>query len=387
MQKNLNIVVASDSYKGSASTFEVNQAIASGVKRVLPQATVKQLPVGDGGENTAQALTAVLGGEMKTVTVTGPLGMPVEATYGLLNQDRAIVEMAQASGLTTIPTDALNPYQTTTYGTGELIKAALDDGVQEIYVGIGGSATNDGGLGMAQALGYEFKDESGQEVGYGASEIIKIKSISKRNVDPRLFKAKITILSDVTNPLVGKNGASYVYGKQKGATEDDLPLLDQLLDRFASLLQVFFKQDIRTIAGGGAAGGLGGGLMLFCGAEFYQGVDKILDLLGIDQLLKSADLVITGEGKIDAQSLNGKAPLGIAQRAKKYGLPVIAIVGGISGDIEKVYDHGIDLVLTTVNRPMELKQAIGEASSLLQSAGETAIRSYLLGNNVKGTGV
>lgn len=387
MQKNLKIVVASDSYKGSASTFEVNQAIASGVKRILPQATVRQLPIGDGGENTARALTAALGGEMKTVTVTGPLGMPVEAAYGLLNQGRAIVEMAQASGLTTIPTDALNPYQATTYGTGELIKAALDDGVQEIYVGIGGSATNDGGLGMAQALGYEFKDESGQEVGYGASEIIKIKSISKRNVDPRLFKTKITILSDVTNPLVGINGASYVYGRQKGATEDDLPLLDQLLERFASLLQVFFKQDIRTIAGGGAAGGLGAGLMLFCGAGFYQGVDKILDLLGIDQLLKSADLVITGEGKIDAQSLNGKAPLGIAQRAKKYGLPVIAIVGGISGDIEKVYDHGIDLVLTTVNRPMELKQAIGEASSLLQSAGETAIRSYLLGNNVKGTGV
>lgn len=387
MQKNLNIVVASDSYKGSASTFEVNQAIASGVKRVLPQATVKQLPIGDGGENTAHALTAVLGGEMKTVTVTGPLGMPVEAAYGLLNQGRAIVEMAQASGLTTIPTEALNPYQTTTYGTGELIKAALNDGVQEIYVGIGGSATNDGGLGMAQALGYEFKDESGQEVGYGASEIIKIKSISKQNVDPRLFKTKIKILSDVTNPLVGINGASYVYGRQKGATEDDLSLLDQLLERFASLLQEFFKQDIRTKAGGGAAGGLGAGLMLFCGAEFYKGVDKILDLLEINQLLKSADLVITGEGKIDAQSLNGKAPLGIAQRAKKYGLPVIAIVGGISGDIEKVYDHGIDLVLTAINRPMELKQAIGETRSLLQSAGETAIRSYLLGNNVKGTGV
>lgn len=191
----------------------------------------------------------------------------------------------------------------------------------------------------------------------------------------------------MTNPLVGINGASYIYGRQKGATEDDLPLLDQLLERFASLLQTFFKQDIRSKVGGGAAGGLGAGLMLFCGAEFCQGVDKILDLLGIDQLLKSADLVITGEGKIDEQSLNGKAPLGIAQRAKKYGLPVVAIVGGISGDIEKVYNHGLDLVLTTVNRPMELKQAIGETGSLLQGAGETAIRSYLLGNNVKGIGV
>lgn len=386
MQKKLNIVVASDSYKGSASTFEVNQAIAAGIKRILPQATVKQLPVGDGGENTAHALTTALGGKEKTVTVTGPLGEPVEASYGLLGQGRAIIEMAQASGLTKLPADSLNPFQTTTYGTGELIKAALDDGVQEIYVGIGGSATNDGGLGMAQALGYEFKDEHGLEVGYGASEIIKIKSISKQKVDPRLFKTKISILSDVTNPLVGKNGASYVYGKQKGATDDDLPLLDQLLERFASLLQESFNQDVRTKAGGGAAGGLGAGLMLFCGAKFYQGVDKILDLLGIDQMLESADLVITGEGKIDAQSLNGKAPIGIAKRAKKYGLPVIAIVGGVNGDIEKVYEHGIDLVLTTVDRPMELKQAIAETSSLLQNAGETAIRSYLLGKDLKGTG-
>lgn len=386
MQKKLNIVVAADSYKGSASTFEVNQAITAGITRVLPQSTVKQLPVGDGGENTARALTIALGGQLKTVTVTGPLGAPIEAAYGLLDQGRAIIEMAQASGLTTISADRLNPYQTTTYGTGELIKAALDDGVQEIYVGIGGSATNDGGLGMAQALGYEFKDESGQEVGYGASEIIKIKSISQQKVDPRLFKTKIIILSDVTNPLVGKNGASYVYGQQKGATKDDLPLLDQLLDRFASLLQQHFKQDIRTEAGGGAAGGLGAGLMLFCGAEFYQGVDKILDLLGINQILKSADLVITGEGKLDAQSLNGKAPIGIAQRAKKYDLPVIAIAGGVSGDIEKVYEYGIDLVLTTVNRPMELKEAIKETRSLLQSAGETALRSYLLANDLKGTG-
>lgn len=386
MQKKLNIVVASDSYKGSASTFEVNQAITDGIKRILPQATVKQLPVGDGGENTAHVLTTALGGKEKTVTVTGPLGEPVEATYGLLGQGRAIIEMAQASGLTKLPADSLNPFQTTTYGTGELIKAALDDGVQEIYVGIGGSATNDGGLGMAQALGYEFKDEHGQEVGYGASEIIKIKSISKQKVDPRLFKTKIAILSDVTNPLVGKNGASYVYGKQKGATDDDLPLLDQLLERFASLLQESFKQDVRTKTGGGAAGGLGAGLMLFCGAKFYQGVDKILDLLGIDQMLESADLVITGEGKIDAQSLNGKAPIGIAKRAKKYGLPVIAIVGGVNGDIKKVYEQGTDLVLTTVNRPMELKQAIAETTSLLQSAGETTIRSYLLGKDLKGTG-
>src|SRR5699024_854257 len=263
MKKKLSIVIASDSFKGSASTFEVNDWIAEGILRFLPSVVIKKVPVADGGEGTVSAITKERKGRLKEVMVTGPLGEPVKAHYGLIEENVAILEMAEASGIMLVNENELDPYKATTYGRGELILAALNEGVKEIYIGIGGSATNDGGLGMAQALGYEFKDSKGNQVGFGAQEIDKIQSISSENVDSRLKDTTIKILSDVTNPLLGENGASFVYGKQKGAQEKDFQILDRLLLKFADLIEETFKKDIRNEEGSGAAGGLGAGLLAF----------------------------------------------------------------------------------------------------------------------------
>lgn len=378
LQQNLNIVIAADSFKGSASSFEVNRWIANGIHSFLPTANIIQIPMADGGEGTLAAIISTRGGKTKKIVVTGPLGKKVNAHYGLLDEKTAILEMAEASGLTLVDESQLDPYKASSYGTGQLLKAALDEGVKEIYIGIGGSATNDGGLGMAQALGYEFKDAAGNDVGFGAQAIDNIKSISKKHADPRLKQVKIHVLSDVTNRLLGKNGASYVYGRQKGAKEEDLVILDQLLSNFSQLIASELGEDVSEIPGSGAAGGLGAGLLAFCSAKMTNGVEQILDLLAVDRSLAKADLVITGEGRIDAQSFYGKAPIGMAQRAKNYELPVIAVVGSVSGDISAVYQHGIDLVLTTVNRPMSLQEAVNSVQILLENAGQTAIRSFLL---------
>ncbi|CAI9392973.1 glycerate kinase [Niallia sp. CLA-SR-H024] len=378
----LKIVVASDSFKGSASTFEISDYIEKGIRRVQPDAIVLKIPLADGGEGTVDAIVTATNGNYVTKEVTGPLGQKVKAKFGIINEKVAIIEMAEASGLTLIKDEERNPFKTTTFGTGELIKAALDYGVDEVVIGIGGSATNDGGAGMAQALGVSLKDRNGNEIGYGAESLEKLSMIDITKIDPRLQSTKITVLSDVTNPLCGENGASYIYGPQKGATQDDLETLDNLLRKFGNKLEREFQINLVNRQGSGAAGGLGAGLMAFCDAKIYSGIERILSYIKLEDHIKDADLVITGEGRMDNQSVNGKAPLGVAKIAKMYHLPVVAIVGSEGNQLENVYNNGIDLVLDIVNKPMTLQDAMDNVRELTANAGEKAIRAFRLGFRV-----
>ncbi|SET96000.1 glycerate kinase [Salinibacillus kushneri] len=374
----MNIVIATDSFKGSASTFEVNRFIEKGVRRVKPNAQITKLPLADGGEGTVEALIHIQDGQYIENEVTDPLGRKVKAKFGLIDEDTAVIEMAEASGLPLITAEEKDPFQTTTYGTGELIKAALDYNVKEILIGLGGSATNDGGVGMAQALGASFKDSKNEEIGFGAGELGRIRSIDISRMDNRLNQTKVTVLSDVTNPLCGENGASYVYGPQKGASREDVKRLDQLLKHYGEKLQEHLQGDIMEKRGAGAAGGLGAGLIAFGGADIHSGVEKILDIIQLEEYVKHADLVITGEGRMDFQSVQGKAPVGVAKVAKRFGLAVIAIVASEGERISEVYDHGIDLVIDIINQPMRLEEAMKRVSKLTENAGEKAMRAFCL---------
>jgi glycerate 2-kinase len=374
----LKIVIASDSFKGSASTFEISESIEKGIRRIEPDAMVTKLPLADGGEGTVDALITALKGQYIERIVTGPLGKKVKAKFGMINKEVAVIEMAEASGITLIQSEEKNPFKTTTYGTGELIKAALDYGVKEIFVGIGGSATNDAGVGMAQALGVSFKDRSNEEVGYGAESLAKIERIDVSNIDQRLKNTQLTILSDVTNPLCGENGASYVYGPQKGASIEDVVQLDGILKRFGKLLEAQLRINVIDKKGAGAAGGLGAGLMAFCQATLHSGTERVLEMMNLEEQVKDADLVITGEGMMDFQSVQGKAPLGVAKMAKKYGLPVIAIVGSEGPNVNEVYHHGIDLVIDIINKPMSIEEAMKNVGELTENAAEKAMRAFRL---------
>jgi glycerate kinase len=278
--------------------------------------------------------------------------------------------MAAASGLTLLSEDELNPMLTTTYGTGELIKSALEKGYKKIYVGLGGSATNDGGVGMAQALGYSFKDDEENEIGFGGGELAKINYINCKNKHPLIEGAEITVISDVSNKLCGNDGASYIYGPQKGASKEMIMELDENLDILAAKVREFIGCEISEIPGAGAAGGLGAGMIAFCNAKLQKGVDVMLDLLDFENVIKDADLVITGEGKLDSQSKYGKVPVGVALRAKKYNKPVVAIVGSREDDIDEVYDLGIDFIQDIITRPMTLSEAIEDVDKLLVEAGK-----------------
>ncbi|MBY7144570.1 glycerate kinase [Virgibacillus sp. NKC19-3] len=376
----MNIIIAADSFKGSATSFEVAEFIEKGIKRVEPSAIITKLPLADGGEGTVDALVTALNGKYLTKQVTNPLGEKVTAEFGVMESDIAVIAMAEASGLTLIKNEDKNPFKTTTYGTGELIKAALDYGVKEIFVGIGGSATNDAGVGMAQALGVSFKDRNHKEIGFGAEALESIEYIDASNIDRRIKDTKITVFSDVTNPLCGKNGASYVYGPQKGASDEDVEKLDQLLSRYGKILEEQLNIDIIDNEGAGAAGGLGAGLIAFCEAEIYSGIDKVLKMIKLEKYMKSADLVITGEGKMDFQSVQGKAPLGVAKIAKQYKIPVVAVVGSEGANIIDVYNHGIDLVIDIINKPMSLNEAMEDVNELIENAGEKVIRAFTLNN-------
>jgi len=374
----MKIIIASDSFKGSASTNEVSNYIERGIKNVKPDAIVKKLPLADGGEGTVEALVMAADGSYVEREVIGPTGKRVTAKIGLLNEDVAVIAMADASGLTLIKEEERNPFKTTTYGTGELIKAAMELRVKEIFIGIGGSATNDGGLGMAQALGISFKDKDNKELGFGAEALANLETIDTTNIDRRIKGTKISVFSDVNNPLCGPKGASYVYGPQKGASDSDVEKLDQLLRFFGGKVEKELNVKISDKKGAGAAGGLGAGLMAFCKADIYSGIEKILELTRLEEHMKNTDLIVTGEGKIDFQSVQGKAPIGVAKIAKKYRIPVIAVVGSEGANANEVYNHGIDLVIDIINKPMSLSEAMKNVSELLENAGEKVIRSYML---------
>ncbi|MGF7142759.1 glycerate kinase [Anaerotaenia torta] len=375
----MNILIVSDSFKGSLSSRQVAERISQGIRKVSTGAKIRSIPVADGGEGTVEAVIECLGGSYGYCDVVGPMGDKVKARYGILEDGAAIIEMAEASGITLVPRQQQNVLRATTYGTGQLIKDVLDKGCRNIYIGIGGSATNDGGVGMAQALGAHFLDSNGKEVGYGGGQLASIAEINLDHMDSRLKEARITVLSDVTNPLCGPTGAAAVYGPQKGASPEQVRLLDSGLQSLAQVIKETLDIEVKDIKGAGAAGGLGMGLLVFTGAKLQIGINTILELADFEKKLEWADLVITGEGRIDEQSLNGKVPIGISNYASKYGVPVIAIVGSIGRGAHEVFHHNIAAMESCVAAPCTLEQAMENSEQNLILAAERIMRSILLG--------
>ncbi|MBO8126901.1 MAG: glycerate kinase [Firmicutes bacterium] len=369
----MKIVIAPDKYKGSLTALEVAKAIATGLRRVLPNLEVVEVPMADGGEGTVQSLVDATGGTLREVEVTGPLGERRPASYGILGDGRtAVIEMAAASGLALVPRDRRNPLITTTRGTGDLIKAALDEGCTRLIIGIGGSATNDAGAGMAQALGARLLDVNGQELGPGGAELARLARIDLGGLDSRIRSGavEVVVACDVANPLTGPQGASSVYGPQKGATPEMVQQLDAALANFARVVKRDLGLEVDTIPGAGAAGGLGAGLIAFLGGELKPGVEIVLEVTGLVEKLEGADLVITGEGAMDGQTAYGKTPSGVARVAKERGIPVIAIVGTVGKGIEEVYGIGIDAVFSIINRPCTLEEAMAEGAELIVQTAE-----------------
>lgn len=353
----MRFVIAPDSYKGSLTSVQVADLIAEGLLEVFPQAEAIKVPVADGGEGTVDAFLSALGGEKRFLDVTGPLGTPVKAFYGLLPDGTGVVEMAAASGLPLVPGGKRNPLITTTYGTGEVIKAVLEQGCNTIIIGIGGSATNDGGVGMAQALGVRFLDERGKELSFGGGSLARLAKIDMSGLDPRIRKTNIIVACDVDNPLCGPRGASAVFGPQKGASPEIVRILDQNLAHYAKIIKEQLGKDILELPGAGAAGGLGAGLVSLLGATLKPGIEIVISSTKLEEKIKGATLVITGEGKTDYQTAHGKAPVGIAKVAKKLGIPVIAISGGLGERYEDVYEAGLDAVFSIAPGPISLEQA------------------------------
>lgn len=370
----VKIVIAPDSFKGSATSVEVCNLIERGVLKVLSDVEIKKIPIADGGEGTVESVVLASNGRIKKINVHNPMGDMVEAHYGILNEGRAVIEMAEASGLTLVDELGRDPLVASTYGTGEIIIDAINSGATEILIGIGGSATNDFGIGMAAALGYRFFDEDGNEVPPLAKNMMSIASIDARDVDQRIYETEISVACDVANPLYGCNGATAIYGPQKGVTEEMFDTLDNGLKNMALLVKGTFQKDVANIKGAGAAGGLGAGLISFCNARLKSGIDAMLDIVRFDDEILNASLIITGEGAIDGQSKEGKVPVGIARRAKLKNVPVIAIVGDIRDGAESVYDMGIVSIMPALKRAMPLDEAIKNSHSLILDATERAMR-------------
>lgn len=376
----MRILIASDSFKGSLSSAQVAENIKAGILRVYSDAQIKYISVADGGEGTVEAVISGSGGKIVNTPVMGPDGKMLDSFFGILEDGSAIIEMAAASGLPLVPEPERDIMKATTYGTGQLLKAAMDNGCMKIYIGVGGSATNDGGIGMAQALGASFKDDRGKEVGFGGGQLSRIAKIDVSRMDERLSRTEIIVMSDVTNPLCGPAGASAVYGPQKGASPKQVELLDEGLSHLAKVIEETLTIDIRNMKGAGAAGGLGGGLAAFTGAVIRSGIDAVLDMSDFAQKAEWADLIITGEGRIDYQSAYGKAISGIAGRAEKYGIPIAAIAGSLSESAHEVYKIGIGCMEAAVCRPIPLEEAMGEkAGELVADAAERLIRGIRVG--------
>lgn len=377
----MKIVIASDSYKGSNTSMRVAELIEEGAKAVFPEANYIKIPIADGGEGTVEVLTSGLGGEIKRVRVQDALGRPVDSFYGVLD-DKAVLEMAAASGLPLIAQSERNPLIASTFGTGQLLLAALNAGYRNITIGIGGSATNDGGAGMARALGYQFLDTEGRELPEGGAALAELTQLNDSKASPLLQEARINVACDVDNPLLGPNGASSIYGPQKGADEAAVRKLDAALANFANVVERWKGLELRNNPGAGAAGGLGFGLMAFCDARIESGIDTILNLVNFESRLKGTHLVITGEGKIDGQSIRGKVPVGVAIRARKCGIPVLAIVGDIGADANRVLQYGIDSIMSTVDRAMGLKEAMLRSSETLRDAARRACMMIRIGMKI-----
>ncbi len=362
----MKFVIAPDSFKGGLTAKEAAEAIKIGLGRVYPQADYALFPMADGGEGTVQSLVDATAGQLITETVTGPLGTPVQAQFGLLGDGKTgVIEMAQASGIQFVNQKTRNPLITTTYGTGELILKALDHGISKLILGIGGSATNDGGAGMAQAIGVRLRNQNHQEIKFGGGALDRLAEIDTSEVDPRINHLTILIASDVTNPLVGKNGASAVFGPQKGATPEMVQTLDQNLRHYADVIQKQTGKSLADYPGAGAAGGLGAGLLAFTNSTMKKGVDIVVEYSNLKRKAKGADFVFTGEGGIDFQTKFGKTPYGVALATKEVApdAPVIAIAGNIGDRIEELYSKKtIDAIFTSVAGVKTLAEALHSAT-------------------------
>jgi glycerate kinase len=371
----LKIVIAPDSYKGCLSALEVAKAMERGVLSVIPSAEVRKIPIADGGEGTVAALVAATNGQLRQTAVTDPLGNKIMAHWGILGDGKtAVIEMAAASGLPLVPKEKRDPRVTTTFGTGELIKAALAEGLPKIIIGIGGSATNDGGTGMARALGARFLDAAGQEVVAGGGSLAEICQIETADLDPRLQTTEIVVACDVDNPLCGSRGASAVFGPQKGATPEMVQQLDAGLAKYAICAKQATGRDVAEKAGAGAAGGLGAGLMFFTPAQLKPGVEIVLDAVGFADIVRDADFVITGEGRTDFQTAFGKAPVGVAKVAKAYNVPVFCISGGLGDGADDVLAQGIDAVMSICDRPLSLEECMAAGGQLIEPAAARLCR-------------
>ena len=374
----MKVVIAIDSFKGSLTTYEAGGAVAEGIKRVYPTAECVISPLADGGEGTKDAIVSATGGKTVSVRVTGPLGEAVTAEYGITPDGYAVIEMASAAGLPLVPSEKRNPLYTTTFGVGELIRhAILESGCRKFIVGIGGSATNDGGVGMLSALGFEFLDENGEKVPFGAIGVSKIAKISTKNATPALSECEFSVACDVKNPLCGENGCSAVYGPQKGATTEMVRDMDGWLKDYAALTENTLGKKNEDFPGAGAAGGLGFAFLSYLGATLTPGIELVLERTRLEELIRDSDVVITGEGRLDGQSCMGKAPVGVARAAKKYGKPVIAFSGCVTEDATLTNAHGIDAFFPILKAPTTLAEAM-KTENAKKNLSDTAEQAFRL---------
>lgn len=378
----MKIIIAPDSFKESLTAMQVAEAIEQGFSEIFPQAEYIKLPMADGGEGTVESMVAATGGELVNVEVTGPLGAPVKAFYGWMGDgETAVIEMAAASGLHLVAPEQRNPLITTSYGTGELILAALNHGARKIILGIGGSATNDGGAGMMQALGVQLSDQQGKALTVGGAALAQLVDIDLSQLDDRLAQTDILVACDVDNPLCGAKGASAVFGPQKGATPERVQQLDAALQHYGEKIEQVTGKSVINVAGAGAAGGMGAALFGLLNARLQPGIEIVTEALKLAAAVQEADLVITGEGRIDSQTIHGKTPVGVARVAKRFDIPVIAIAGSMAPDYEVVHQHGLDAVFSVLNHIQTLPEALEEASDNIRITARNVAAVWKMGRS------
>ncbi|AHK19080.1 glycerate kinase [Yersinia similis] len=378
----MKIIIAPDSFKESLTAMQVAEAIEQGFSEIFPQAEYIKLPMADGGEGTVESMVAATGGELVNVEVTGPLGAPVNAFYGWMGDgETAVIEMAAASGLHLVAPEQRNPLITTSYGTGELILAALNHGARKIILGIGGSATNDGGAGMMQALGVQLSDQQGKALTVGGAALAQLVDIDLSQLDDRLAQTDILVACDVDNPLCGAKGASAVFGPQKGATPERVQQLDAALQHYGEKIEQVTGKSVINVAGAGAAGGMGAALFGLLNARLQPGIEIVTEALKLAAAVQEADLVITGEGRIDSQTIYGKTPVGVARVAKRFDIPVIAIAGSMAPDYEVVHQHGLDAVFSVLNHIQTLPEALEEASDNIRITARNVAAVWKMGRS------
>lgn len=380
----MKAVLAPDSFKGSLTAAEAAEAMKNGILNAAPDTVVETVPMADGGEGTTDNLVDVFGGRKEYLDVMGPTGRHVTAKYGIINDNVCVVEVAESSGLTLVDPGERDPLKATTYGLGELIKDALDKGCRTFIVGLGGSATNDGGAGMAAALGYRFLDKDGNDIPYGGGSLDRLCHITAEGADHRIFESDFMIACDVKNPLCGENGASCVFGPQKGADDTDVRVLDDNLRHLADIVKEYLGKDIADIPGAGAAGGLGGGAVAFLNGRLKNGLDIIAEISGLEEKMRDADIVFTGEGKCDSQTLGGKTPFGVSKIACRNNVPVMIIAGTVGDGIEPMYKMGVKGIYGIKKTGMSMEYAQANAKNLVEQTAEKAYRDFLESKQITG---